>query len=74
MRKGLYNRSSEAILRSHQRNIAHNTLPYIDEKLRSLLERAKCGSYVAPPVRRVHIPKAGDGSQTKPIGIPLSQR
>src|ERR1700751_725450 len=24
----------------------------------------------APPVRRVHIPKAGDGSQTRPIGIP----
>ena len=38
--------------------------------LRSLLERAKSGSYVAPPVRRVHIPKAGDGSQTRPIGIP----
>jgi RNA-directed DNA polymerase len=38
--------------------------------LRSLLERAKTGSYIAPPVRRVHIPKAGDGSQTRPIGIP----
>jgi len=42
----------------------------LDENLRSLLERAKSGSYVAPPVRRVHIPKAGDGSQTRPIGIP----
>jgi RNA-directed DNA polymerase len=42
----------------------------LDENLRSLLERAKAGSYVAPPVRRVHIPKAGDGSQTRPIGIP----
>jgi RNA-directed DNA polymerase len=42
----------------------------LDETLRSLLERAKSGSYVAPPVRRVHIPKAGDGSQTRPIGIP----
>jgi group II intron reverse transcriptase/maturase len=41
----------------------------LDENLRSLLERAKSGSYVAPPVRRVHIPK-GDGSQTRPIGIP----
>jgi hypothetical protein len=29
----------------------------LDENLRSLLERAKSGSYVAPPVRRVHIPK-----------------
>jgi hypothetical protein len=42
----------------------------LDENLRSLLERVKSGSYVAPPVRRVHIPKAGDGSQTRPIGIP----
>jgi RNA-directed DNA polymerase len=41
----------------------------LDENLRLLLERAKSGSYVAPPVRRVHIPK-GDGSQTRPIGIP----
>jgi RNA-directed DNA polymerase len=41
----------------------------LDNNLRSLLERAKSGSYVAPPVRRVHIPK-GDGSQTRPIGIP----
>jgi RNA-directed DNA polymerase len=37
--------------------------------LRSLLERAKSGRYKAPPVRRVHIPK-GDGSQTRPLGIP----
>jgi retron-type reverse transcriptase len=41
----------------------------LEENLRSLLERAKSGSYRAPPVRRVHIPK-GDGSQTRPIGIP----
>jgi len=41
----------------------------LESNLRSLLERAKSGSYVAPPVRRVHIPK-GDGSQTRPIGIP----
>lgn len=41
----------------------------LDNNLRSLLERAKSGSYVAPPVRRVHIPQ-GDGSQTRPIGIP----
>jgi retron-type reverse transcriptase len=42
----------------------------LEENLRWLLERARSGSYVAPPVRRVHIPKAGDGSQTRPIGIP----
>jgi RNA-directed DNA polymerase len=37
--------------------------------LTGLLDRLKSGSYFAPPVRRVHIPK-GDGSQTRPIGIP----
>jgi len=41
----------------------------LEVNLRLLLERAQSGSYVAPPVRRVHIPK-GDGSQTRPIGIP----
>jgi RNA-directed DNA polymerase len=39
------------------------------ENLESLLGRAKSGTYRAPPVRRVHIPK-GDGSKTRPIGIP----
>jgi RNA-directed DNA polymerase len=37
--------------------------------LQALESRAKSGSYVAPPVRRVEIPK-GDGKQTRPIGIP----
>jgi len=41
----------------------------LDEHLRSLLERFKSGTYWAPPVRRVHIPK-GDGTKTRPIGIP----
>src|SRR5271167_2757139 len=40
----------------------------LEDNLRSLLERAKSGTYQAPPVRRVHIPKS-DG-QTRPIGIP----
>ena len=37
--------------------------------LQALLDRAKSGTYRAPPVRRVHIPK-GTGSETRPIGIP----
>jgi RNA-directed DNA polymerase len=41
----------------------------LENNLRSLLQRAKSGTYRAPAVRRVHIPK-GDGSQTRPIGIP----
>ena len=46
------------------------------ENLQSLLDghrptcrRAKSGTYKAPPVRRVYIPK-GTGGDTRPIGIP----
>lgn len=42
----------------------------LEENLRQLLERAKSGTYFAPPVRRVRIPKAGSRSETRPIGIP----
>lgn len=41
----------------------------LGDNLRSLLDRFKSGQYQAPPVKRVHIPK-GNGSQTRPIGIP----
>ena len=40
----------------------------LEANLLALLERIKSGSYVAPPVRRVYIPKA-DGSE-RPLGIP----
>ena len=42
----------------------------LGSNLRSLLERAKSGSYKAPPVRRVHIPKGNSKTETRPIGIP----
>ena len=41
----------------------------LEGNLHSLLDRAKAGTYRAPPVRRAHIPK-GSGSETRPIGIP----
>ena len=41
----------------------------LEENLASLLDRAKTGTYRAPPVRRVMIPK-GDGTQMRPIGVP----
>ena len=31
---------------------------------------AKSGTYQAPPVRRVHIPKGGSSTETRPLGIP----
>lgn len=41
----------------------------LEANLQSLLDRAKSGTYRAPPVRRVHIPK-GNGPETRPLGIP----
>jgi len=40
------------------------------DNLTGLLDRAKSGTYRAPPVRRVHIPK-GTGSETRPLGVPM---
>ena len=42
----------------------------LEGNLQRLLDRAKSGTYRAPPVRRVHIPKAGSVTETRPIGIP----
>ena len=38
--------------------------------LQDLLNRAKSGTYVAPPVRRIRIPKPGSPNETRPLGIP----
>jgi RNA-directed DNA polymerase len=42
----------------------------LEGNLQALLDRAKAGTYRAPPVRRVHIPKGGSTTETRPIGIP----
>ena len=41
----------------------------LEKNLQDLLNQAKSGTYVAPPVLRVQIPK-GDGKETRPIGMP----
>jgi len=42
----------------------------LEVNLRRLLDHVKSGTYRAPPVRRVHIPKGGSSTETRPIGIP----
>ena len=42
----------------------------LEENLQSLLDRFKSGSYKAPPVRRVYIPKGVDPTKKRPIGVP----
>src|SRR5271165_885922 len=42
----------------------------LEGNLQSLLDRAKSGTYKAPPVRRAYIPKAGSATETRPLGIP----
>jgi len=39
------------------------------DNLTTLLDQAKSGTYRAPPVRRVRIPK-GTGTETRPLGVP----
>ena len=42
----------------------------LEGNLQSLLDRAKSGTYKAPPVRRAYIPKAGSPGETRALGIP----
>ena len=42
----------------------------LEGNLQWLLDRAKSGSYRAPPVRRVYIPKGTSKTEVRPIGIP----
>jgi RNA-directed DNA polymerase len=42
----------------------------LEENLQSLQDRFKSGSYKAPPVRRVYIPKGSDPTKKRPIGVP----
>ena len=46
---------------------------HLESNLKDLLSRAKDGSYQAPPVKRVHIPKGDDPKETRPIGIPTTE-
>jgi len=48
---------------------ANDYQEHLFDNVDSLLDRVKSGTYRAPPVRRVHIPK-GTGSETRPLGIP----
>src|SRR6266850_5894268 len=42
----------------------------LEGNLQRLLDRVQSGTYRAPPVRRVHIPKSGSTTETRPLGIP----
>ena len=41
-----------------------------ETRLLAVKERINGGSYEPKPIRRVHIPKAGSPSETRPLGIP----
>jgi len=44
---------------------------HLEANLPGLLDRAKSGAYLAPPVKRVYVPK--DNGESRPIGIPTTE-
>lgn len=42
----------------------------LGSNLKSLVTRAKNGSYFAPPVKRIYIPKGPNTKEVRPLGIP----
>jgi RNA-directed DNA polymerase len=57
-------------LKEAYRRLRKDSAPGCDAQ--TVLDRAKSGRYVAPPVRRAHIPK-GTGQETRPIGVPTTE-
>jgi RNA-directed DNA polymerase len=49
---------------------AQDYVDNLEGNLQSLWGRVRSGTYKAPPVRRVHIPKGDKAGETRPIGIP----
>jgi group II intron reverse transcriptase/maturase len=64
-----YNRTRKDAAPGVDGQTADDYVLTLRDNLESLLDRAKSGTYWAPPVRRVHIPK-GTGDETRPLGIP----
>lgn len=44
----------------------------LEQNLKGLLDRAKSGSYFAPPVKRTYVPKDGE-PKGRPIGMPATE-
>jgi group II intron reverse transcriptase/maturase len=65
-----YRRTRKGGATGVDRQTAEQYAANLEGNLQSLLTRAKSGTYRAPPVRRVHIPKGSGGAETRPIGIP----
>lgn len=64
-----YRRTSKVGATGVDGQTAQQYAEHLESNLRALLDEAKSGTYQAPPVRRVFIPK-GDGKKLRPIGIP----